>query len=227
MCSSLLTELNVLLKEPAIQFDKKMSKDSASATQSVQQFRHRIHTVQIIFDNSDYQSAFDTLVVNLTPGAGQWPLQTVFIAESLKDDFLQVLSNKWPRITYSGSDAHEYDTVIAKTNGQLWTNGAWNAVLLIHVPTKYATECKGNWITVNFFRTPKDVYQLLRSESSNDTNWEFASVWTENIALLYQTVLQLKSHAVWNNCYGVFGTDIVPRPIAEQNWSLDVPASKR
>lgn len=188
-----------------------------------QQLRQHIHTTQIIFDNGDYVSALNELVINLFErNQLPWQPRSVFIQESLKDQFASFVETSGLSVRSVLEENDAFDpirAIVHKTNGKLLQNKDRTISLMVNVPTKYVIDVDGNWATVNFFRTMKDVCQILNNEKCIADTIKYTSIWTENVSLLYQIAFSLKTFVVWNNCFGVFD-DVVPCPMAAQNWTL-------
>lgn len=177
---------------------------------------NRFDTNQIIFDSSDYLSAFDALVRNLVePVNLPWRIKTVFVQETLRDfffNFISVETSIFQDNTTRGADklddfCKELNLLIKRTNGKLFQNNSNTISLLVNVPTNSLSTSLSmhGAVTVNFFRTPKEICQRINNEKYAANAIKFTSIWTENISVLYDVALSVKSNAIWNNCYGIFG----------------------
>lgn len=187
--------------------------------------RQRIHTTQIIFDNGDYQSAFDMLAINLSKrNVWPWQCDSVYIQESLKDQFFAWFADKSGFAVRDASTDNAvnqpYRSVVAKTNGKLWQNADRTVCLLIDVPIKHVIDIDGRWTTLTFFRTAKEICHLLNQETCIANTIKYTSIWTENISLLYQTAFMLNTFVIWNNCWGIFD-DVVPCPMSINQFELN------
>lgn len=187
-----------------------------SAEEFLESTTSRFNTKQIIFDNGDYLSAFDALVANLAePVRLPWRIKTVFIQETLREFFFDFVSadnsifrNNTTKIAEELDDfGKELSVLIKRTNGKLFQNASNTITLLVDVPTNNITtslSVQGS-VTVNFFRTAKEICQRINSAKNVNTAVKFTSIWTENISVLYDVALNIKSSAIWSNCYGIFG----------------------
>lgn len=191
----------------------------------------RFNTNQIIFDNGDYLSAFDALVTNLTePVNLPWRIKTVFIQETLREFFFDFVSadnsifrNNTIKIEDELDDfGKEIKILIKRTNGRLFQNVSETISLLVDVPTNHITtslSMQGS-VAVNFFRTTKEICHRINNIKNVSTAVKYASIWTENISVLYDVALNIRSSAIWNNCYKIFGEGLLCPVISHKSSSI-------
>lgn len=190
--------------------------------------QQRFHTTQIIFESGDYISAFDALIVNQSDRLhSPWRIRTIFIEESLKQKFDHFVgSEQFVTSNETSMDGPSYynenlNVATKRMGGRIIQNANKTISLVVGISTKYVNDMFPFLVTVNFFRTPKDLYQLIKNEQkpSEQINTHFTSIWTENVSLLYEVVIALNSTVIWGNCLGIFD-GIIPCPLASRNWAV-------
>lgn len=177
----------------------------------------KIASTQIIFDSADVASAIHQLIINASDRTwSSWRIQSVYVQESLKDrvrellaaeklNALNTLAGQHPS---AGNDAQENQKLAQKYGGDFVTNDNATICLLFNVPAKYLANVERTLfyqipIAINFFRTTKELIQLMRTDLDANKQ-QLTSIWTENIGLFYETAAEIQSDVIWSNCIGLF-----------------------
>lgn len=190
---------------------------------------------QIIFDSSDLASAIDALLINLTDRTtAPWRIQSVYVQESLKAagietliaDRLNGVNDVDSKLSVNENERLEHEQITKRFGGKLLKSDNDSIILLFDVPFKHVHKPDANApkllyvpVAVNYFRTTKEVIQLV-NEENGDFKKRLASIWTENIGLLYELVAGLKNDIFWSNSIGSFD---VAMPSLKKN--MDVPTT--
>lgn len=169
---------------------------------------------QIVFESGDLESAVDALFANLSDRTiTPWRLNSIYVQETLRNQFyssindrLKALNNlKSSTIVRSKFNGTE---LTQKFGGKYIESDDKSIALLIETLPKYIETFNGDEspVGVNFFRTAKEVIQLVNDDDSRNITLDqkFASIWTENISLLYELVNSLNVRYVWSNCVGLY-----------------------
>lgn len=158
-------------------------------------------TTQIIFDSADIGSAFDELAITWKNHGSLWKISNVWIQESIKDKFLNNLSTKFNKHTIDDNDLlknpelNEKITMAQKLGAEIFPINY--PKIIIGVNRKYI---ENNYIIyVNYFRTPKELQTLLKSDQLGSS----VSLWSENISLIYELIDKLDFSNIWCNCNGI------------------------
>lgn len=180
-------------------------------------YRENKSCTQIIFDSADIASAIDQLVMSLSDRTQpSWRIRSVYVQESLRNQIYDTLTteklnatnNIQEPIAVSADDQQNNAKLAARYGGKLVVNDINTICLLFDVPVKYLADCERKSINqiptvVNFFRTTKELIQLIRTDlSGNKLN--LSSIWTENIGLFYEVAAEIDSNIIWSNCIGLF-----------------------
>lgn len=168
--------------------------------------------VQIILEMSDIDSAIDTLQINRADRTlAPWRITSVYVQESLKDEFcLALTTDRWNSInninkTSCQLQAPPINTV--KRYSSLYTESKNGEIpLVFDTPPKYLRDLDNAPVTINFFRTANELIQLINNDEIEQTR--LASVWTENISLMYELVSKLNVSLIWGNSIGFFDEHI-------------------
>lgn len=190
---------------------------------------HDISCTQIIFDSADFESALDELVINLSDRTwSSWRIQSVYIQESLKNAVYDSLTKDRLNATnnISGVVASQIDVrtniELAKEYGGRFLSNDNNTIcLMFDVPRKYLTDTINKPyhqipVAVNFFRTTKELIQLMKSDYSASKK-HLTSIWTENIGLFYEVGAEINSDIIWSNSIGLFDGNM---PLLNSNLAL-------
>lgn len=168
---------------------------------------------QIIFESADFQSAIDELLINLSDRTlTSWRIRSVYAHESLKNALLEALTkerlNASDMTVASSSEEHKQKNaeLVKRFGGKLVCGDNANICLMFDVPPKYLPESTRktfhqNPVAINFFRTTKEAIQLVGATSRGIS---YASIWTENIGLLYEVAIDLNPDFAWSNSVGLF-----------------------
>lgn len=176
-----------------------------------------IACTQIIFDSADVSAAIDQLIINLSDRTrSSWRIQSVYVQESLKDRIYEMLTKEKLNATNylagqnttAGKDVRENEKLAKQYGGDLVTNDNATICLLFNVPAKYLANVERTRfyeipVVINFFRTTKELVQLMRTKS-DPSDLQFTSIWTENIGLFYEVAADIESDIIWSNCIGLF-----------------------
>lgn len=175
------------------------------------------HTTLAVFESGDTESAIDTLLMNLSDQTiAPWRIKSVYVQESIKETFLKALTpERLSRTTHSGTSTaidanNKYHTVAQKFNAQLISSSDAHINILIGVPRNHLDDlvpvcwpdCQAT--VVNFFRTPKELYQLCNGDTKSAESMRFLSIWSENILLFYEAVNSINANLFWSNSIGMF-----------------------
>lgn len=174
---------------------------------------------QIIFESGDIESAIDAFLVNLSDQTvAPWRIRSVYVQESLKNDLLSVLSvdrlNNVQRKQDKAKNTNVTEQLLKRFGGKAIESSDGAISLLLDVPAKYVPKSHGpgepsTLVCINFFRTPKEVVQLIEDNENSDCNvTQLSSVWTENVSLMYEMAANLKSTIIWGNSYGLFDATV-------------------
>lgn len=192
-------------------FQAEISTPLRNATQ------HPISCTQIIFDSADSASAIDQLIMNLSDRTQSlWRIQSVYVQESLRKNIhdqlttekLNATNNLQGPIATVAEDQQKNAELAKRYGGKLVVNDINTICLLFDVPAKYVANCERTAfhqipVVVNFFRTTKELIQLMRTDfDANKQN--LTSIWTENIGLFYEMAAEIESDVIWSNCIGLF-----------------------
>lgn len=176
---------------------------------------------QIIFDSGDLSSALDALLTNLTDRtSAPWRIQSVYFQESLKNavydtlttDRLNAVNDVDSKLSEHEKQLLDNEKIATTFGGRLITSSNDSINLLFHVPVKHlrtatssANAAKLHYtpVAINFFRTAKEVIQLVNADHKNLMK-RLTTIWTENVALLYELSANLNSNIIWNNSVGSF-----------------------
>lgn len=173
-----------------------------------------ISCTQVIFDSSDVASAIDELIMCLSDRTNApWRIRSVYIQESLRNVIQDLLTPERLNAASSGtivklSDAEKQknDELVKRFGGKLLESD--NIRLLFGVPPKYLPVATyktvfTNPVAVNFFRTTKELIQLVKGDFESEEE-HLASIWTENVGLLYEVTAEINAEIIWNNSIGLF-----------------------
>lgn len=170
---------------------------------------------QIIFDSADVASAIDELIISLSDRTRPvWRIQSVYVQESLKNVIYDSLTaerlsaNSVLGVAAIDGQVQKNEDLAKRFGGNYLKSNDGLIHLLLNVPLKYLQTEMGASIrripvAVNFFRTTKELIQLLK-EDLGQSKQNLASIWTENVGLLYETVANINAEIIWNNSIGVF-----------------------
>lgn len=181
-----------------------------------------IHScTQIVFESADFESAIDELLVNLSDRTlASWRIQSVYVHESLKNAFLETLTmerlNALDNMTGDNSteDYKCKNAELAKRfGGKFVCSDNANICLMFDVPPKYLSKLTRKAfhqipVAIGFFRTTKEAIQLV---NASHREISYASIWTENIGLLYEVAVDVNADIVWSNSVGLFD-EFMPCP---------------
>lgn len=210
-------------------FEEEISTRSQIVAQS------KIACTQVIFDSADAASAIDQLIMNASDRTwSSWRIQSVYVQESLKERIHELLTAKKlnalntmaGRGETAGKDDRENQKLAQKYGGDFVTNGT--ICLLFNVPAKYLANVERTLfyqipIVINFFRTTKELIQLVRTDLDANKQ-QLTSIWTENIGLFYETAAEVQSDVIWSNCIGLFDPKM---PLISKNFANSSAANNR
>lgn len=187
----------------------------SSALKSVHNKRN-ISSTQIIFDSADVASAIDELIICLSDRTSPpWRIQSVYVQESLRNVICDTLTKERLNAVSNGSivpvsdaEQQKIQDLAKRFGGTLLESDNKMIRLLLNVPPKYLQPTENESIhtipvAINFFRTTKELIQLVKGDFDPKKE-HFASVWTENIGLLYEVTAGISAKIVWNNSIGLF-----------------------
>lgn len=209
----------------ATEFQEEISERSENVT------HNKIACTQVICESADVASAIDQLIINLSDRTrSSWRIQSVYVQESLKNRINDMLTAENLNATsqFHGSmataieDQQKNQELAQRYGGKLVTNDNNTICLLFDVPAKYLTKIVRKSfhqipVTINFFRTTKEVNQLIRTDW--DANkWYLTSLWTENIGVFYEMAAEIASDIIWSNCIGLFDRNM---PLLNSNLAID------
>lgn len=192
---------------------------------------------QVIFDTADLSSAIDALIMNLSVSEStgfQWLVNSVFVQESLRDRFMQLVTNdrldnleirRHETDADRGKSKHERTELLAKVESRFGSHVRRNADATLSFVMDVQQRELDNFyqpkemrpVSVCFFRDAADVYGML-ADITVQLAPSGVSVWTENINRLYTFVGEVSSDFVWGNLIPT-GNDYVVGQL-----SLDVPS---
>lgn len=169
---------------------------------------------QIVFESGDIESAIDSLFANLTDRTiTPWRINSIYVQETLRNQFylaindrLKALNSLQPspvaRSNLNGAElSQKFGGKYIESNNKL-------IALLIETLPKYieASDDDEPPVVVNFFRTAKEVIQLMNDDDCGDValDRKTVSIWTENISLLYELANSLNVRIVWVNSIGLY-----------------------
>lgn len=135
------------------------------------------HGIQIIFDSADVPTALLELLNAGRDKTSPWRIRSCWVQESLKDSYFNAIA--------SLSDKPENKNSIY-------------ALPIVIGESEVSSDLN---ISVNFFRTAKEVVELIKSTQSS-TNL-CASIWTENVSLAYEVASNLPMPNIWLNSVGL------------------------
>lgn len=169
---------------------------------------------QIVFESGDLESAVDTLFANLSDRTiTPWRINSIYVQETLRNQFYLSINDRLNalnslqqspvgRSNLNGGDLTQ------KFGGKYIESDNKLITLLIETLPKYieATDDDEMPVAVNFFRTAKEVIQLVNGDDDDDVvlDRKSASIWTENISLLYELANSLNVRCVWVNSIGLY-----------------------
>lgn len=169
---------------------------------------------QIVFDSGDIESAIDSMFANLTDRTNTpWRINSIYVQETLRNQFylalndrLRALNSLQPspvaRSNLNGAELSQ------QFGGKYIESDNKSIALLIETLPKYieASDEVEPPVVVNFFRTAKEVIQLMNDDDGGDValDHKSVSIWTENISLLYELANSLNVRIVWVNSIGLY-----------------------
>lgn len=173
---------------------------------------------QIILDSGDLESAIDAMFANqsdrtVTP----WRINSIFVQETLRNQFylsindrLNALNHLQPSpVNRTNLNGGEFTR---KFGGKYIESNNKMIALIMETLPKYieASDDDETPVAVNFFRTTKEVIQLINGDDGDRVaaDSKTASIWTENISLLYELVNSLNVRCVWVNSIGLYHQSI-------------------
>lgn len=170
---------------------------------------------QIIFESADFESAIDELIINLSDRtASAERVGSVYVHESLKKAIFKTLTkervnalNGTGVVVAPQEDKRQNELLAKKYGGKLLCNDNNTICLLFDVLPKYLTQTIYESlhqipVAINFFRTTKEVIQLLKTDCDPTLNC-FTSIWTENIGVFYEVATEIRSCVIWSNSIGL------------------------
>lgn len=173
---------------------------------------------QIIFDSSDFSAAIDALIISISDRTHcEWSIKSVFIQESLKGQVIDALSeDRLNAIDYvkpnnfSMEMKKKNSDICKRFSGKMQSNQHNSTTLFYEVLPEHISELYSPHeirpITINFFRTPQDLIQLIKKSAQNKS-LTIASIWTEYIGLFYEIGTALSKEncpVIWSNTFGDF-----------------------
>lgn len=177
---------------------------------------------QVIFECGDIESAIDALLINLSDRTlAPWRITSIYVQESVKEKFLKSLTperiNKAAGVadTNTVEPKNKFQQAALKYNAKLLSSADGRLNILIGITGKHLEDAVPSYsdntpaTVLNFFRTPKELYQLSNNEKGNE-DVSLVSIWSENTSLLYEVVNSLNGDIFWNNSIGIFA-DGFPR----------------
>lgn len=169
---------------------------------------------QIVFESGDLESAIDSLFENLSDRTiTPWRINSIYVQETLRNQFYLSISDRLNAL----NTLQPLPVARSNLNGGEWTKKFGGKyiesdnkliALLIETLPKYVDASADDEVpvAVNFFRTAKEAIQLINGDDSGDVSLDrrSASIWTENISLLYELANNLNVRNVWVNSIGLF-----------------------
>lgn len=178
--------------------------------------RSNRNCTQIIFDTADIDSAVDALIANLSDRTiAQWRIDNVYVQETLRIQFDVALTDRLNAFNslQSSSILHENSADIKSMqkfgSKYIESNNKLMGFLFETLP-KYVQQTANGAkppVTINYFRTAKELGQLVAADRNVDgvaVDFRSASIWTENVSLLYELANNLNVKIVWANAIGVY-----------------------
>lgn len=212
-------------------FEEEILNRSKSVTQN------KTSCTQIIFDSADVSAAIDQLIMNVSDRTwSSWRIQLVYVQESLKDrihemlttEKLNAIKNLTGQNETAQRDEQENQKLAKQYGGNFVSSDDATICLLFNVPAKYLANIERTLfyqipIVINFFRTTKELIQLMRTESDANKQ-QLTSIWTENIGLFYEVAADIDSNIIWSNCIGLFDPKM---PLINSNFANTSKANNR
>ncbi|XP_037043675.1 uncharacterized protein LOC119079719 [Bradysia coprophila] len=156
---------------------------------------------QIIFDSADFQSAFNTLATAFNDTTSPWKIRSCWIQDTLRQKFY----NCFPSLLTNARELNdaqklEVQNVLTQSkqfDATVFQSDDKNATFLVDLTKKHIDSdlC----VTVNFFRTPKEVVSLMQSTDNTNT----VSLWSESISLVFDVADKLNAENIWINSNGL------------------------
>lgn len=185
-----------------------------AATVKRRQFARKC--TQIVFESGDLESAVDSLFANLSDRTiTPWRINSIYVQESLRNQFYLLINDRLKALNSLQSSpvaqTHLNGAELTqKFGGKFIESDNKLIALLIETLPKYIETLEDDEtelpVAVNFFRTTKEVIQLINGDDGDDIalDCQTASIWTENISLLYELANGLNVRNVWVNSIGLY-----------------------
>lgn len=195
-------------------FGKNFVEEKSTAALATKRRQFTRKCTQIVFESGDLESAVDSLFANLSDRTiTPWRINSVYVQESLRDQFYLLIND---RLTALNS-GHASPVARSHLNGAELTQKFGGKyiesdnkliALLMETLPKYveSRDVDELPVVINFFRTAKEVIQLINGDDSGDVTLDrrSASIWTENVSLLYELANSLNVRIVWVNSVGLY-----------------------
>lgn len=188
--------------------------EEATATLAAKRQPFARKCTQIVFESGDLESAVDSLFENLSDRTiTPWRINSIYVQETLRNQFYLSISDRLNAL----NSLQPSPIARSNLNGAEWTQKFGGKyiesankliALLIETLPKYVEASADDEapVAVNFFRTAKEAIQLINGDDSGDValDRKSASIWTENISLLYELANSLNVRNVWVNSFGLY-----------------------
>lgn len=195
-------------------FGKNFVAEKTDAALTTNRRRFARKCTQIVFESGDLESAVDSLFANLSDRTvTPWRINSVYVQESRRDQFYLLINDRLNALNsghaspVARSNLNGVD-LTQKFGGKYIESDNKLIALLMETLPKYVESRDDNElpVAVNFFRTAKEVIQLINGGDSGDATLDrkSASIWTENISLLYELANSLNVRIVWANSVGLY-----------------------
>lgn len=182
--------LNKMLEENSIKFDDISNKTSSSLSdKNIKVFG------QIIFDSGDLKSAVSQLLSIVLKCSSDEKVNTILVQETIREQFVNELKARLGKLPAQNSKLNNKVLLDlnAQFGGEIIACDNEKHYFTVGIPISHAQNTQHSVTAIEFFRTPKDVLQLIKSECKNISCY---SLWTEKISLAYEIRNNLKAKII-------------------------------
>lgn len=193
--------LNKLLTENSINFDQNFITKPSKMSTTDQMI------CQIICDSGDLKTAISQLLIAILKNFDNGKLNAIYVQESISIEFLNELKVRLGKLPEHNSPLTNKVLLDLMKNfgGEIIVCSNAVHYLTVGIPVSHTQNLQIPISAIEFFRTPKDVLQLIKNDCKHITNF---SIWTEKISLAYEIRDNLNAKIVLVNLIQLNDSDL-------------------